>query len=91
MITETSPVVAKILSSNRIDDETKFLAITEILNLEERNKEQPFEPFSEYHAHGFNPNASDIDEMFEWSKSELPMLFWVDLQDEVFTPAKRTC
>jgi hypothetical protein len=91
MITENSPVIRAIQNSSKIEDETALLAINEILSLEERNSVQSLREVHDGRGDGFNPDATDVDELFLWEESELGVQFWSSLQDDVFEAAKRTC
>jgi hypothetical protein len=81
ILTEEHPVIEKILNTNKIDDETKLLAISALQALEEsgliwRDRAR---------------RAKDVDDIFEWYNSDLGVGFWVGIQDDVFDDGKRSC
>lgn len=85
-ITEKTPVVQQILNSERIDDLDKLIAISELLNLEQRvkNGEQVRD------AYFNNPNfletgdESSLISWFYWEDSELGHGFWNKIDDLLY-------
>lgn len=81
VLTEDHPVIHKLLTTPRIDDEVRLVAVAALLALEESDqiwKDRARE-------------AQDVDEVFEWKNSDLGVDFWMDLQDDVFNYGKRSC
>lgn len=81
ILTEDHPVIEKLLFTDRIDDETRIIAVGALLALEE--SDQIWKDRAR--------KAKDVDEVFEWEESDLGVDFWMDLQDEVFNYGKRSC
>lgn len=80
VFTEEHSVIEGILNSNKLDSETKLLAIAEILRLEASDKLWSDPEYKD-----------DIDDLFEWADSELGIPFWEHIQDAAFTSGKREC
>lgn len=80
VIDEDHPVIEGILNSQKLDDETKLLALAEIDHL---NNSDKMWRDGEY--------ADDVDELFEWKDSDLGVNFWSEIQDKVFKAEKRSC
>lgn len=80
ILDESHPVISKILSSTKIDDETRLIAVGALNALEQNDKLWPHPE-----------NAEDVDDLFEWDDSDLGSKFWENIQDKVFAPEKRTC
>lgn len=65
---ESHPIIKAILTNEFLEDEHKVLAISELLNLEDKRKLSADDFFSLPHT--------TIDPMFLWEVSELGVDFW---------------
>lgn len=86
-ITEDHPIIQDILNSEEISDLDRLLAISELLNMEQRVKNGE-RIRGTYYDDGENDfpdnNPEDIDSWFIWEDSELGPDFWGDLHEKIY-------